>query len=130
MTTLTRHSRVRTGQWEVAEVVIEIRVMPIGGVMAGGTIRAILAVMFIILLVAGDTLHRRALELAVQMAGFTSHVRVFSFKFERRQVVIERRRSPAIRRMTGSTIHAKPALVRLVVMMTGITILKRHREIT
>ena len=74
---------MRPGQWEVAEVMVEVRVMPIGGVMAGGTIRPVLTVMFIILLMTGDTIHRRALELVVHMAGLTSRVCVFAFQFER-----------------------------------------------
>lgn len=126
MTALTGHARVRAGQREVAEVVIEIRIMPIRGVMTGSTIRTILAVVCVFLLVAGDTVHRRAPELSVHMAGLTSHVCVFAFQLKRRQVVIKLCRSPAIRSMTLAAIQPEPPLVRLVIMMTGVTILQCH----
>lgn len=50
MTLFTCHARVGAGQREVAEIVVEAGIMPIGGVMAGSAIGAVLTVVFIILL--------------------------------------------------------------------------------
>ena len=120
---------MRPGQGEVAEAMVEVRVMPIRRVMAGGTIRAILTVMLIILLVAGDTIHGRALELVVHMTGLTSYICVFAFQFKGGQVVVEPGRGPAIRRVALAAIQPEAALVRLIVMMTGIAILQGHLEV-
>src|SRR5689334_977642 len=129
MTALARQSCMRPGQGEAAEVMVEIRVMPIGGVMAGGTICTVLTVMFIILLVAGDTIHRRTLELVVHMAGLTSHVCVLAFQFERSQIVVESGRRPAIHRVAPAAIQPEAALMWLIVMMTGVAILQGHLEV-
>jgi hypothetical protein len=120
---------MRPGQGEVAEAMVEVCVVPIGGVMAGGTIRAVLTVMFIVLLVAGDTIHRRALELVVYMTGLTGRVRVLTFQFEGGQVVVEAGRCPAIRRVTLAAIQPEAAFMRLIIMMTGVTILQGYREV-
>jgi hypothetical protein len=120
---------MRAGQGKAAEVMVEVRVVPIGGVMAGGTIRAVLTVMFIILLVTGDTVCRRALELFVYMTGLTGRVRVFAFQFEGGQVVVEAGRSPAIRCMTLAAIQPEAAFMRLIVMVTGVTILRGLLEV-
>lgn len=130
MATLTSQPRMRAGQREVAQVVIEIRVVPIGWVVAGGAVCAILTVVFIIRLVAGITVHGRAFVLIVHMAGFTFHVRVFSLQFERRQVVIELCRSPAICCVALAAIQPEAALMRFIVVVTGIAILGGHREVT
>ena len=97
--------------------------------MAGGTIRPVLTVMFIILLVAGSTIHRRALELVVHMAGLTGHVCVLALQFERGQIVVESGRRPAIHRVTLAAIQPEATLMRLIVMMTGVAILQGHLEV-
>ena len=97
--------------------------------MAGGTIRAILTVMLIILLVAGDTIHGRALELVVHMTGLASYICVFAFQFKGGQVVVEPGRRPAIGGMTLAAIQPEATLMRLIVMMTGVAILQSHREV-
>ena len=130
MTALTCYSGMRAGEREVAAVVIEIGVFPVGWIMTGHAIRAILAAVCVIALVAGNTVHRRAFVLPVDMTGLTGHIDVFAFELERRQVVIERCRGPTIRGVTLAAIQPKATLVRLIVMMTGIAILQRHREVT
>ena len=51
MAALTIQSHMRARQRKVAQVVVEGRVVPIGWVMAGSTIRAELTVVCIVLLV-------------------------------------------------------------------------------
>lgn len=79
MAALTSHSRMRAGQGKVAAAMIEVRVVPIRRVMTGSTVCTILTVMFVISLVAGVAICGRAFVLIVQMAGFTSHVRMLTF---------------------------------------------------
>ena len=97
--------------------------------MAGGTIRAILTVMLVILLVAGDTIHGRALELVVHMTGLASYICVFAFQFKGGQVVVEPGRRPAIGGMTLAAIQPEATLMRFIVMMTGVAILQSHLEV-
>ena len=105
-----------------AEVVIEICILPIGRVMAGGTVAPILAVMLIVLLVAGIAICRGANENLIDMAGFAGRLRMLAFQLESRQVVVELRRRPALDRMAVLAYRSQPALVRLHLGMTGKTI--------
>lgn len=129
MTLLTCQARVGAGQREVAEVVVKVCIMPIRGVMAGGAIGAVLTVVIIILLMTGITIHRRASGLPVYMTRLTGYICVFALQLESRQAVIELCRSPAIRGVTLTAIQPEAAIVRLVVMVTGVAVLQRYREV-
>lgn len=120
---------MRAVQWEVAAVVIETRIVPVRWLMTGRTIRAELALVFVILLVAGITVGRRAFILAIHVARLACHFGVLAFQLERGQVVIERGRSPALGSMTLAAVGPETPLVRLVVLMAGVAILRGHREI-
>lgn len=76
-------------QWEFGKVVIEVSILPVRRTMAGGAIRAIFTLMFIILLMAGIAIHGCAMELLVYMTLLTSRFHVFAFQFESCQVMIE-----------------------------------------
>jgi hypothetical protein len=119
---------MRARQREVAEVMIEIGIMPIGRIVAGSTVRAILAIMFIILLMAGVAVHGRAFVLPVH-GRISSHLGVLAFQFERCQIVIELGRSPAVRFVTLTAIQPEATLMRLIVMVTGVAILQRDRKV-
>lgn len=119
-----------TGQGEAAEIVIEIGILPIRGVMASRAIRAVLSKVFVILAMAGVTIHGRPFELAVDMAVLTSRLRVLTLEFERREVVIEGCRRPAIRRVALAAILSKTAFVWVIVPVTGRAILGGHLEVT
>ena len=67
MALLASQPHVPAGQREGAQVVVEVGILPIRRVMTGGAIRAILPGMFVILLVAGITVHGRAFILSVYM---------------------------------------------------------------
>lgn len=129
MALLARQPRMASGQREVAPAMIEIRILPIGRVMAGGAVRSILTVVFVVLSVAGIAIRGRAFEDVVSMAGLASRIRVFPFEPERRKIVIELRRTPTLRRMTDRAIPSKLSLVRIVAEVTGTAILRRHCKI-
>lgn len=96
MTVLAGHVRMTAYQRKRCPVMIEIGILPIGWIMTGRAIGAIISVVCIILLVAGIAIRGRALENLVDMAGVTGSFPVPAFKLEGRQVVIERCGSPAI----------------------------------
>lgn len=74
MASLTFHVDVRTGQREGRFAVIERHILPAAGVMAGLTLRAKLAIVMIILAMAGKTIHRRAAIRTTGMTFFASDV--------------------------------------------------------
>ncbi len=66
-------------QREVRAVVVEIGILPTGGVMTGVTFHAKLAIMLIVLLVTGVTFAGCAFEHIIPMTGFASHFRMLAF---------------------------------------------------
>lgn len=83
-------------QWEVGFIMIEGNILPFGGTMTGGTVRAKATIMLIVLLMAGITIRRRALINIIDMASFTLHLGMGTFQFECGEIVIELGRLPAI----------------------------------
>jgi hypothetical protein len=65
---------------EPGTVVIEIGILPIGGVMTGRAVGAILALVLIILLMAGIAVHGRALKNTVSVTGLAGDLLVLTFK--------------------------------------------------
>jgi hypothetical protein len=63
------------------------------------------------------------------MALLAGHSDMRARQREVTEVVIERRWRPTIRGMTGRAIRPKAAFMRVVGMMTGVTILQRPRKI-
>ena len=64
------------------------------------------------------------------MTIFAGHIHMRAGQREATEVVIERCGSPALCGVTRSAIQPKAALMRLIVMVTGIAILQRHRKIS
>ncbi len=64
--------------------------------MTGRTVRAKLAVVTIILFMAGITIRRCALEDIIDMALFALDTGMFTFKFECGEIMIELRRLPGL----------------------------------
>ena len=91
--------------------------------MTGRAIRAELTIVFVIPLMAGKTVCRRAFELLVDMAGLASYFRMLALQLERREIVVKRGGCPAVCCVTVRTVKPKAASVRLIVMVTGIAIL-------
>ena len=104
MTILAGHIRVPPYQREPGEVMIEIGILPVGGVMTGRAVGAILAFVLILLLVAGIAVRGRAQEYPVDVAGFTRSFLVPPFQLKDRQVVIEIGRGPAVLGMAAGTV--------------------------
>ena len=98
---------------------IEIRILPIRWVMAGGAVCAVGTVVLIVLLMARVTIHRRASILPVGMAGFTGDFCMFTYQLEHGKIVIELCRNPARLRVAVGTIETKASLVRLLLVMAG-----------
>ena len=73
----------------------------------------------------GGAVHGGAFEDAVLMTVFASHGRMFSIKMECKFGVIYMGGLPAIRRMTGRAILSKLAVVEIILLMTGIALLRR-----
>jgi hypothetical protein len=89
--------------------------------MAEGTIRSILAIMFIVLLVAGVAIRRRAFINIVDVTTRASYQGMFARQFEGSQVVVKGRREPSARRMAVPAICAKQGRMRVALFMAGNT---------
>lgn len=122
MALLTSQAGMPACQGEPAAVMIEIRILPVRGVVAGGTIRAILAVMLVILPVAGIAVGGRAHKNPVQVTRLAGDFLVLAFKLESRQVVIELRRGPAVLCMAVCTVGAITSSMGLIPLMARDTI--------
>lgn len=102
-------------------IVVEWSLLPGTLVVALFTLPAFLALMLVVLLVAGVTVERGILIAFFSVAFFACHVRMFASKGILGLVMIESYVLPII---VGMTIHAAlpdAALVRIVFFMTGIT---------
>ena len=129
MTFLTSHAHVSAGQGEPALIMIEVHVIPTRGVMTGRAILPKLSIVLIVQLVTGITILRSSLELMIDMARLTSYIYMPAFQFERGEVVVELCRRPASRGMALTAVRAKATLMRVVAVMTGITVLRCHFKI-
>src|SRR5688500_13864924 len=105
---------------------VEFGGKPGGSAMAHRAVRPKLARMRCRFRMTGHTGRACPLELPIAMTVYTSHIHMRARQWEVAQVVIKRRGTPAIHRMTGRTIHAKTTLVRLIVMVTRVAILQNH----
>lgn len=129
MALLTSHVHVRARQREVAQVVVEGRVLPIGRVVAGSAIRTKLTVVFIVLSMTGVTIRERARKNVVLMAILAGCIRVPAFEFERSKIVIESGGSPAVFVVAVCATEAETTFVRLVGAVTGIAVLQSHLKV-
>lgn len=93
MTAFARHHRMRACQGEVAETVIEVRIVPIRRIMTGGAIRSILTVVCVIVTVTGIAVLRRRGKVhkiaRVNMALHAGKTSVPAGKLEGEHAVIE-----------------------------------------
>ena len=95
----TTNVAVCTSQRELALVMIEGGISPRCRFMAGRAIRTKLAVMFILLFMAGVTICRSAFEHAILMALLTGYVGMPSLKLEGELGMVNTDLVPARRRM-------------------------------
>ena len=123
VTSLARSIDVRARQHETGRIVIELGGQPCIRHMTRSTSRTQLTHVCIVLLMTGETIHRRAFEYAIHMACLTCRLNVGTGQFESRTIMVETGGRPAIGRMTRKAIPTQGALVWVIVGMTGKTIL-------
>jgi len=106
-----RHGGMRAGEFELADVVIELGVLPVRGRMTGVALGGDVALrvrrvcgLLEVRQVATRAINGRALESVVHMAGGTLHGLMRAGERERSAVVIERRSLPTDIRVTGGAI--------------------------
>jgi hypothetical protein len=129
MAIFTAHLDVRPGQREVTEVVIKGNFLPIDRGMAGSTVCAKTPPVFVILLVAGIAIRRRALERVILMTFLAGYSGMFPLQFEGRQIMVEGCFFPSIGRMAGFTSRTKAQFVRIICAVAGKAVLWRSFEI-
>src|SRR5688572_13793945 len=97
MALLASQSHMLACQWEGAQVVIEVGILPVRRIMTGSAIGAKLPFVFVILLMAGKTVRGRTSKLSVHMARFTSNFTVPALQFESRKIMVKFCRRPTLR---------------------------------
>ncbi len=113
------HVDVRAGEFEDREIVIELSVGPVRGIVARGTVRTIAPRMcprFVGLMTTHARL-RRAFENVVDVALIATHFGMLPRQRERRQIVIELRPFPTLRRVTLGAVRAERSVVRVIFAM-------------
>ena len=108
---------------------VERCALPTIGSVAPTTICSKLAIMLVILLMAGKAILRRAFEHVVDVALLAFYVRVFALQLERGQVMVERGVLPTIRGVTRPAIRPKLSVVMIVFLMARITILRCRLQV-
>jgi hypothetical protein len=71
MTSLASQGCVGTGQRKVRAVMLEVNMIPAGGVVTGRTVSAKFSIVIVILLMTGIAIHWRASELFIYMTRLT-----------------------------------------------------------
>jgi len=87
--------------------------------VAAGAVRPEAALVGIILLVTGNTLHRRPYKGQICVASAAHHGQVRAHQFEIRIVVVEIGRLPGYGRMAGGAIGPQFAPMRIVGRVAG-----------
>jgi hypothetical protein len=122
MTTFTGNICMRIYQGKIGTVMIKSGILPRSRNMTGRAIRAKPAIMFIILLMAGITIHWSAFEDAILMTGRTFDTDVAVFELECEQIVINIRAFPVNRGMAGFTIGSIFSIMLIISRMADVTI--------
>lgn len=111
MAALTGNRRVRAGQREIAEIVIEIRILPIRWVMASSAFCTILTLMGIIQMMTGiavpgcsGKIYKAA---CIDVTLHTGHADMFSCELERQDIVVEGFPQPIHAIMAIETVRTK-----------------------
>ena len=108
-------------QMECKLGVIHLGGFPAVRCMTGSALGTKLALMRVILGVAGTAVLRRAFEDSVDMAFLASHCGVFAVKMECEQGMIHLRIFPAFGRMTRCAVGSKLTVVMVIFLMAGET---------
>ena len=124
MTTLTCNARMLAAQWESGASMVKRNVHPLCRFVAGSAVCSELTLVMIILPMARETIHRRAFICLVDMAFLAGYVGVRIGQLEGDAIVIKISRFPTIGKMTRCAIRSQSALVRIILGVTGETILR------
>ena len=123
------HMAARTGrinmcpsQLESRQVVVKRRPGPTAGAVTAFAAQPHATLVFIVILVAGQAVHRRALVNAIRMAARTGRVNMCAGQLKGRQVVIKRRPGPAIGTMTALAAWPHATLVFIVILVAGVAV--------
>ena len=108
-------------QRESCCAMIEIHIVPTTRVVTTRAILVKLAVMRVVLLVAGKTIFGRT-TIAIRMALFTLNIYVLAGQLKIGEGVIKDPIVPIRRIMAGGTIHSKATFVRVIFLVTGKTL--------
>jgi hypothetical protein len=76
-----------------------------------------LAIVFIVLRVTGEAVSRGAFKNVIDVAAGARYAGMFAIQLEAGQVVVESGRKPAGSGMADTTIHAKLAVVGIVLLV-------------
>lgn len=129
MARLARNIRMTAFELEGKLRVID-RAVPTLGSMAGGTVSAELARVFIILGVTGETIGRDALVFIINVTELTLNGVVFSDQFETGKIVIELGRlAPSFCSVTDSTLRSELTLMLVVFLMAVVTLLRGSLQV-
>lgn len=129
VTGLASHRRVFTDQREGEFGVIHARQLPAFGRVAGGAVRPKLTVMAVVFQVTGGAILGRAFEDAVLVTGRTGHHAVFARQFKGGTIVVEGTRFPTAGTMAGGAVCAERALMGVVALVAGVTVLGRGFQV-
>ena len=113
------HADVYASQLKGGQVVIKRSRFPGRGRMACGAILSQRSIVMIIVLVAGKTIGRRALENIIDVAFGTCRADMRTSQLEGSQVVIKRGRFPGRGGMTDTAVLAKLAVMFIIFLVTG-----------
>ena len=97
---------------------------PAGGTVTGSALSTELAIMRIIINMAGDTIHGRALEYTILVAVHTVCFGMLAVKMEGKLGVVDRGRYPAGREMAGGAIGPQLTVMVIILFMAGETRLR------
>ena len=109
--------------------VVYVGRFPTIGRMTTFTLSAKSTAMRVVIDMTGGAVHGSAFEDAVLMTVFASHGRMLTIEMKCEFGVIHMGRLPAIGRMTGRAILSKLAVVEIILLMTGIALLRRGLHI-
>lgn len=99
--------------------------LPGRGGVADRAVRSHLALVCIVLLMAGDALGGRALEERIFVAAGTGGIQVLSHQLKCRLGMVEAGRFPCLRVMACCAVRAEPALMGIVFAVAAGTIFWR-----
>jgi hypothetical protein len=120
---------MNTRQWKITIVMIKTHVVPARRVMTGRAVCSKFPAVIVILLVAGITIGGRAFELLIDMTRLTGDFGMLALQFERREIMVKLCRSPTRCCVAIGATGSESPLMRLILLVTGITILWSGLEV-